>query len=124
MKKKKTTIEDLAKLIEKKSEESKLHTKDEVEKLAMLVVDGFDKVKGDINEVKSEVSGLKGEIKGLQEKADKLGTRMASVEYGQYEIQKKLNGVASSYDLAKMDSKYERRFQKIEAKIGLKSKAK
>jgi len=95
MKKKKTTIEDLA----------------------ILVVNGFDEVKGELVEVKNGLSGVKGEVSNLK-------TRVASVEYGQYEIQKKINGVASNYDLAKMESKTERRFQKIEAKIGIKQKAK
>jgi len=107
-----------------------------IEGLAILVVNGFDEVKGELTEVKGELTEVKGELtevkgelvkvknglSGVKGEVSNLKTRMASVEYGQYEIQKKLDGVASNYDLAKMDSKYERRFQKIETKIGIKQK--
>ena len=93
-----------------------------IEGLAILVVNGFDEVKGELTEVKGELVKVKNGLSGVKGEVSNLKTRMASVEYGQYEIQKKLDGVASNYDLAKMDSKYERRFQKIETKIGIKQK--
>lgn len=52
----------------------------------------------------------------------KLKSRMAGVEYGQYKIHKKLNNVAYKYDLVKLKLKFEKRFQKIEVKIGIKPK--
>jgi len=93
MKKKKTTLEDLA----------------------ILVVNRFDKVDERFDKVDERLDKVEGKV-------DKLGTRMASVEYSQYEIHKKLDNVAYKYDLVKLESKFERRFQKIEAKVGLKRK--
>lgn len=102
MKKKKTTIEDLA----------------------ILVVNRFDKVDERFNKVDERLDKVEGRLGKVEGGIEKLKNRMAAVEYSQYEIHKKLDNVAYKYDLVKLESKFERRFQKIEAKVGMKQKSK
>ncbi|OGI26668.1 MAG: hypothetical protein A2359_03250 [Candidatus Moranbacteria bacterium RIFOXYB1_FULL_43_19] len=131
MKKKKinkVTLEAIAGLIKKGSEDTKEyvrnHVSSEIEKLAIIVVDRFDQVDKRFDGVEGRLDGVEGRLGKVENGIGKLKERMAAVEYGQYEIHKKLDNVAYKYDLAKLESKFERRFQKIEAKISVKSKAK
>jgi hypothetical protein len=123
MKKKKTTIEDLAGMI--KGTEKRLGA--DIEKLAVLVVNRFDEVDKRFNGVERRLDGVEGRLGKVEEGVDKLKGRMAAVEYGQYEIQKKLDIRPTNFEVGKLEqkltAKFERRFQKIEAKVGIKQRS-
>jgi len=109
MKKKKTTLEDLAVLV--------VNRFDKVDERLDKVDGRLDKVDGRLDRVDGRLDKVEGGIKDLN-------SRITGIEYGQYEIQKKLDISATHFEIGKIESKFERRFQKIEAKIGIKPKAK
>ena len=100
--------------LEKSSESTKKYVRDhvggEIEKLAVLVVNRFDQVDEKIDK--------------LTETTKNSTKRINILEFEQQELAKKQKESASLFDLGKMGSTYERRCQRIEAKIGLKSKEK
>lgn len=131
MKKKKTnkvTLEAIAGLIEKSSEDAKKfvreHVSGEIEKLAVLVVNRFDQVDERFDKVDERFDKVDGRLDNVEGGIKDLNSRITGIEYGQFEIQKKLDISATHFEIGKIESKFERRFQKIEAKIGMKQKAK
>ena len=100
--------------LEKSSESTKKYVRDhvggEIEKLAVLVVNRFDQVDEKIDK--------------LTETTKNSTKRINILEFEQQELAKKQKESASLFDLGKMGSTYERRCQRIEAKIGLKLKEK
>jgi len=109
MKNKKTTLEDLAVLV--------VNRFDKVDERLDKVDEWLEKVDDRLGKVDGRLDNVEGGIKDLN-------SRITGIEYGQYEIQKKLDISATHFEIGKIESKFERRFQKIEAKIGLKPKTK
>ena len=104
MKKNQVTMENLAALIKKGS--------NEVENLTVMVKEGFDgvdeKIDQEINGVKGEINGVKGEIRGINIKLDILGR-------GLEEVKMRLSNVAYRFELVDL----EKRVDVVEGKLGI-----
>jgi septation ring formation regulator EzrA len=99
MKKKETTIEDLARMVNSGFEESRKHADKRFEQVDKR----FEQVDKRLNEI--------------DKRLDRMDRRLVAIEDEQIEIKSKLDDVAYKSELKELDKKFEKRFLAMERKF-------
>lgn len=123
-KKKGTTIDELAELMKSEFERSdkrmddkfknsERQTDKKIDDLAGMVQWGFTDMKKKLG---GRIDGLEGEIGGMKKSIKNLNVGVASIEYNQNEMMKKMDGLAYKYEIDELRIKLEKRILALEVK--------